>query len=139
MARLRYREGIHDLIKLVDDKADNTYVIEGWTALDGRPGKLRHDGSPWSRVYDAAMNSIRNLSAGRLKLERVDPKNREEGLDKNAALTKAWYAQNKGKLAELGKRPQPFVPQAVLGNAKQTTPPGAKPASTAQSLTPKAP
>jgi hypothetical protein len=102
VARLRYVPAIHTLIKLVDDKESNRHDIRNWTTLDGKPGRLHHDGSPWAHVHDAAMNGIRSLSEGRLSLERINPKQIEEGLDRNAAATKAWYAKEKAKIPKLG-------------------------------------
>lgn len=98
IARLRYRPAIHALMPLVDDKESNRYEIRDWTTLDGKPGRLHHDGSPWSFVYDAAMNAVRSLSGGELELERVNPKEITQGLDKSAQATKTWYAKAKSKI-----------------------------------------
>lgn len=101
IARLRHRPAIHALVKLVDDKESNRYDIRDWSMLDGKPGRLHHDGSPWSRVYDAAMNAIRSLSEGAVELDRVNPKEIEKTLDKNAATTKAWYAKERKNIPPL--------------------------------------
>ncbi len=99
-ARLRYQPAIHLLMKLVDQKERNRYEIKGWTTLDGKPGRLHHDGSAWSYVQDAAINAIRSLSGNELKLTRIAPKQVDEGLAKNVEEVKAWYKANKSKIPE---------------------------------------
>jgi HEAT repeat protein len=94
-ARLRHAPAIHPLMKLVAQKEPNSYEITGFKQLDGSEGRLRHDGSAWGFVQDAAMNAVRSLSSGGLKLERLEPKNLAEGLAKNATATQEWYAKNK--------------------------------------------
>jgi hypothetical protein len=123
VSRLRHRPAMHALIKLVDDKESNRYDIRDWTTLEGKPGRLHHDGSPWSRVYDAAMNAMRSLSGGELKLEKVNPKEIEKGLDASAALTKAWYAKEKSKIPALDlDDPDPTSPPGAKGEAQAPTP-----------------
>jgi hypothetical protein len=138
-ARLHYRSALHEIIKLVDDKANNRYDLRGWTALDGKPGRLHHDGSPWSFVYDAAMNAVRSLSAGDLKLERINPKEIEPGLIVNARLTKDWYAKNKAKLPPPGTPPED-PPAPAASSAKPAASAGKpKAAPSAKPLAPKPP
>jgi hypothetical protein len=133
VARLRYRPAIHALVKLVDDKESNRYDIRNWTMLDGKPGRLHHDGSPWSRVDDAAMNAIRSLSGGELKLERVNPKEIEKTLDANAATTKAWYAKEKRKIPPLNLQSPELQSSAAVPSGK--APSKQAPAATAKKPT----
>lgn len=133
VARLRYVPAIHALIKLVDDKESNRHDIRNWTTLDGKPGRLHHDGSPWGRVYDAAMNGIRSLSEGQLSLERINPKQIEAGLDENAAATKAWYAKEKAKIPKLG------TPLAALRDSKPSGPRPSASGASARGTTTSAP
>jgi hypothetical protein len=129
IARLRHRPAIHALIKLVDDKESNRYDIRDWTMLDGKPGRLHHDGSPWSRVYDAAMNAIRSLSEGAVELERVNPKEIETTLDKNAATTKAWYAKERKNIPALDLE-SPLAGAAEPGREENVPAAPPKPRST---------
>ncbi len=94
----RHKPAIHKLVKLLDDKEKNTYDIRGFKKLDGTTGSVHHDGSAWSRVYDAVINAIVGLSDPKLKLERINYKQAEKDLDRNAKLTKAWYQKNKGSI-----------------------------------------
>lgn len=98
LSRLRHKEAIPKLIKMVGAKERNRYTLTGWKTLEDSPGRLHHEGSAWGYERDAAMNAIRSLSAGALKLERVNPKKIEEGLDVNAKQTLEWYKTNKGTL-----------------------------------------
>lgn len=140
ISRLRHRPALHALIKLVDDKESNRYDIRDWTTLDGKPGRLHHDGSPWSRVYDAAMNSIRSLSGGEVKLERINPKEIEKGLDANAAITKAWYAKEKSKIPALDlESPDVDSPPGTDGKAAAATPAPKATAKGAPTATPPRP
>lgn len=120
IARLRHRPAIHELVKLLDDKENNRYDIRDWRTLDGKPGRLHHDGSPWSHVYDAAMNAIRSLSAGELKLERINPKEIDKGLDANAAATRSWYAKVKH---DIPKESVPLPEKAAGQDGQQPTEP----------------
>lgn len=98
LARLRHKEAIPALVKMVEAKERNRYMLKDWKTLDGEPGRLNHEGSAWGFEKDAAITAIRSLSSGDLKLDRVDPKRIEAGLDANAKQTLEWYAQNKKKL-----------------------------------------
>lgn len=97
-ARLRHAPAIHSLMKLVDQAEPNSYQLEGFKNLDGSAAVLRHDGSAWGFVQDAAMTAIRSLSSGELKLDRIEPKSVAENLASNAKATQAWYQQNKASI-----------------------------------------
>ncbi len=125
LVTLRYQPAIHELIKLVDDMAENRYDIEGWKHLDGTPGRLHHDGSAWSRVNDSVMSAIKRLSrAGRtrLKLDPINAKSVEESLKKNAAATKAWYAKEKAVLPKPGDPPVVRTPPRTAAGAARKSP-----------------
>jgi len=98
LARLRRKEAIPKLMKMVDSAERNRYSLSVWKTLDGENGRLHHEGSAWGYERDAAMNAIRSLSSGALKLERINPKQIEAGLDANAKQTRDWYKKNAGKL-----------------------------------------
>jgi HEAT repeat protein len=101
---------VHAIIKLVDDSEKNTYDIRGFQTLTGRPGWVHHDGSAWSRVQDAAIRALERLSMRtetRFKADRVDSKDVEGSLAKNARAAKSWYARVKAKLPKPGPEPKP--------------------------------
>jgi hypothetical protein len=82
------------------------------------------------------MNSIRSLSGGELKLERVDPKQIEKTLDANATATKTWYAKEKSKIPALDiELPEPAAelasdkpkPAATAAKPTGSNPPAVAP------------
>ncbi len=98
LARLRHKPAIHKMMEMLADESSTRHDIRGFKQLDGRPGVLHHDGSPWSVVLDAAATSIRSLSGGELRFERVHPKQVTDGLQRNVAATRAWYKTAKARL-----------------------------------------
>jgi HEAT repeat protein len=100
---------VHAIIKLVDDTEKNTYDIRGFQTPTGRAGWVHHDGSAWSRVQDAAIRALERLSmrtGTRFKADRVDSKDVERSLSKNARAAKAWYAKVKAKLPKPVETPE---------------------------------
>jgi hypothetical protein len=65
--------------------------------LDGTLATVRHQGSAWARVDDAAMSALRRLSGGSLELSEIRPASVDEDLKRNAAATKRWYARAKAE------------------------------------------
>jgi hypothetical protein len=81
----------------LDDRGENRfeYVVP---SLDGASERLGLSASPWGRVADAALGSMRSLAAGKLELGRVDPKDPVRSLTLNAQVAKAWYQKHKSQL-----------------------------------------
>ena len=94
LASLDHRAAIHGIVGLLDDLTSNTYDIRGWTALDGSSGRIHHDGSAWSRVADAALNSLRTFSGrvGERFQYNINHQNIEADLATSAATARTWYA-----------------------------------------------
>jgi hypothetical protein len=105
LARLRHVPAIHSLVGLVDDPSDNRfeYVVP---TLDGAPERITLSASPWGSVADAALGSMRALSAGKLELGRIDPKEPTRSITQNAQLAKLWYQKHKSKLPKAEPGPE---------------------------------
>lgn len=98
LASAGYKPAIHKIAPLLSDKAPNTYDIRGFPTLDGSHGWLHHDGSAWSRVYDAAMRAIERLSQRKWTMPPIRARHAQADLDKAAQSAKAWYAKNKASI-----------------------------------------
>lgn len=100
LAWLDYRPAVHALVALLDDPTPDTYDLRGYTRLDGTPGWSHHDGSPWSRVDDAALRALQTFS-GRLGGRFTFDIQRERlALDLAAAARAArdWYTSVRDQL-----------------------------------------
>ena len=93
---------IHAIVKLLDDTASNTYDIKDYKELDGRAGWLHHDGSAWSTVQDAALYSLKRLSAKtKERFEyKVEGKTKDDDLKRSAEEAKAWYGKVKADVPQ---------------------------------------
>jgi len=128
LAHMGHLSSVRKIIKLVDDTEKNTYDIRDFKTLTGRAGWVHHDGSAWSRVQDAAIRSLERLSMKtktRFKADRVDSKDVEGSLKKNARAAKNWYAKVK---AELPKAEEPKDEQPKSGQSAPAQPAPAAPA-----------
>jgi HEAT repeat protein len=101
LASLRAEKAIHKIITLVDDQADSSYTINGWTTLEGDDGRQVHSGAIYGVVADAALRAIRDLSIGRSsKFEyNIEYKTKEADMKTAASRAKLWYRMNKAQLA----------------------------------------
>ncbi|MCA9536131.1 MAG: HEAT repeat domain-containing protein [Myxococcales bacterium] len=94
LAWLDYRPAVHALVLLLDDPTPDTYDLRGYTRLDGTPGWIHHDGSPWSRVDDAALRALQSFSGRVGSRFTFDIQRERLALDLAAAARGArdWYA-----------------------------------------------
>jgi len=89
------------LVTLLDDKEKNTYDIGGWEQLDGTSGSVHHDGSPWSRVDDAVLWSMKFMSWNlkpKFEHTKIGYKTKDKDLDKATQEAKDWYNKIKGQI-----------------------------------------
>jgi HEAT repeat protein len=90
------------LLKLLDDKRRNVYDQRDFTRLTGEKGWVHHEGSPWARVDDAALQALQNLtwSLGerRFVYRKVAHATLEQDLGGAANDARQWYAQHKKSL-----------------------------------------
>ena len=97
LAELNQRGAMEDIVMLINDTSSNEYLLEGWTTLDGSPGKIEHVASPWQTTSDAVMRAVEHLAQKDLDLGRVDVQNPEKSLAANAKRVIAWYKQNQSR------------------------------------------
>lgn len=86
---------VSHLMALLDDKSKNTYGST-YQNLLGRTETIHHDGSAWSRVDDAALYALNNITrnlpeSDRFEYERIDYKNVEGDISAQVAKAKTWY------------------------------------------------
>ncbi|MFK7821384.1 MAG: HEAT repeat domain-containing protein [Planctomycetaceae bacterium] len=91
----RKRDAVALAMKLVDDSAKNTHEIE-YTNLLGRSSRLHHDGSPWSRVDDAVLRSIKTATYSlgddrRFVLGDISYKSVDADVARERERLKAWF------------------------------------------------
>ncbi len=95
------KEVVPEIMVLLDDAEKNTYDIEGWTRLDGKPGRQHHDGSAWSTVNDAALQALSSstsrLGDKRFKSPKISYKTKDEDLKTAVAEAKKWFEENKAE------------------------------------------
>jgi len=100
------KDVVPDIVALLDDTEKNTYDIEGWTRLDGKPGRQHHDGSAWSTVNDAALQSLSSatsrLGDKRFKSPKISYKTKDEDLKAAVEEAKKWFEANKGEFGGEG-------------------------------------
>ncbi len=106
-ASVDYVEAVPHLLELIDDHQRNTYDLEGWTQLDGRSGRLHHDGSAWSRVSDAALRALSQMRFDDrdMRFEYDSPsfgsdEEMEEQLSEQADRARAWFEENQAGIEE---------------------------------------
>lgn len=102
LAWLDYRPAIHPIVTLLDDTAANTYDLRGYTLLDGSPGFGHHDGSPWSRVNDAALRALQSFSSRLGERFTFDVHHERVDVDLGVAAdaARAWYQHVQPELPE---------------------------------------
>lgn len=100
LAWLDYRPAIHAIVLLLDDSSTNTYDLRGYSLLDGTPGFSHHDGSPWSRVNDAALRALQSFSSrlGERFTFDVQHERVEADLGVAADAARAWYQRVQAEL-----------------------------------------
>lgn len=90
------------LIAMLDDTEPNTWDLTGWETLDGKSGRVHHDGSPWSRVDDAALQGLKALSgyngAERLELVKIRHDQIDADLDSCKSAARSWWTANEQTL-----------------------------------------
>ncbi|MBK7156776.1 MAG: HEAT repeat domain-containing protein [Sandaracinaceae bacterium] len=93
LAWLDYRPAVPELVALLDDSASNVYDLRDFTLLDGTPGLSHHDGSPWSRVDDAALRALQSFSSRLGTRFTFDVQHERVDTDLAAAgsVARAWY------------------------------------------------
>lgn len=102
LAWLDYRPAIHELVPLLEDGAANVYDLRGFTLLDGTPGLCHHDGSPWSRVDDAALRALQSFSSRIGTRFAFDVQHERLDTDLAAAggVARAWYESVRAELPQ---------------------------------------
>lgn len=100
---LRHKPAIHKLIKMIEDKEKNS-ISTPYTDLAGNKRNYISDGSGWSRVDDAVLWAISNLSRNikgkdkHYKLRKINYGKVDEDIAEARKEVKAWYEANKGEL-----------------------------------------
>ncbi len=91
LARLGQRSAVHELAKLVDDKAPSQYETEAQSLLEEKPMRLVY-GVPGRRhVSENALYALSVLSQGELAYSRGGPNDTPERWDETIVAAKAWY------------------------------------------------
>ena len=101
LGSVKYHKALPKLVTLLDDKEKNTYDIGGWEQLDGTSGSVHHDGSPWSRVDDAVLWSMKFMSWNlkpKFEHTKIGYKTKDKDLDKATQEAKDWYNKIKGQI-----------------------------------------
>lgn len=100
LAWLDHRPAVHAIVTLLDDRSDNTYDLRGYTLLDGTPGFAHHDGSPWSRVCDAALRALQSFSSRLGERFTFDVHHERVDIDLGVAAeaARAWYQRVRAEL-----------------------------------------
>ncbi|MCB9661492.1 MAG: HEAT repeat domain-containing protein [Sandaracinaceae bacterium] len=101
LAWLDQRTAVPAIVALLDDSARDTYDLRGFTRLDGTPGFLHHDGSPWSRVDDAALRALQAFSArvgGRFTFD-IQQDRLDESFASAHRTARAWFETARGALS----------------------------------------
>ena len=92
---------IPKMMPLLDDPEDNTYDLVGWKQLDSTTGHIRHNGSTWSRVDDAALWALQSISLHldhRFTYRKTDPNTIDADIAAAISDAKKWYAKIKDQL-----------------------------------------
>jgi HEAT repeat protein len=99
IGKLQRKSAIPTIGKLLDDKGHATYDIAGFTLPTGEAGTVHHDGSPWSRVDDAVIISLKTLTsslgAGKYNFTPIRWDHKDEDLATAVADAKKWLAAYK--------------------------------------------
>ncbi len=102
LASLGRTESIHDLMKLLEDDARNTYTIKDFKKLSGEPGTVPHSGSSWYRVSDAALTALKvvtlSLKDKRFEYRQVRYKTADADIAEAIKDAKRWYKTHKAAL-----------------------------------------
>ncbi len=99
LARLAKTKAVADIMPLLKDSASNTYEAP-YKSLIEVPASMHHDGSPWSRVDDAALFAIEWATAGtpnKFDYAQIDHKNVPGDIAKEIKRANEWFAQNGSK------------------------------------------
>jgi len=101
LAYMKATDALPEIMPLLDDSEKNTYQIT-FENLLGQKDRVHHDGSPWSRVDDAALRSIKSMTfmmkEQKFELGDIKGKTKEEDIAREVGRAKEWYANNKDSL-----------------------------------------
>ncbi|HOU89395.1 MAG TPA: hypothetical protein PLU22_00050 [Polyangiaceae bacterium] len=89
---------IHDLMPLVEDRAEARYDLVGFTSLDGQPGSVPHAVPGRRRVAEAALFAVETLADGAVRLPFGGREGADERLELSIQSARAWYARERARL-----------------------------------------
>jgi hypothetical protein len=99
LARLVKTKAVADIMPLLKDSARNTYDAPYKTLIETR-ASMHHDGSPWSRVDDAALFAIESATSGtpnKFDYAKINHTNVPGDIAKEVKHATEWFAQNGSK------------------------------------------
>lgn len=104
LAEMAREHAVKPLMKLLGDKAANTYEIE-YPTLRGQKDSLHHDGSPWSRVDDATLYALESATAmleGDLHFDYgdINYKQVDQDIAREVKHAQDWFQKNQSKLGK---------------------------------------
>ncbi|MFA5505580.1 MAG: HEAT repeat domain-containing protein [Vulcanimicrobiota bacterium] len=96
-------QSVPKLMPLLADQAKNTYDIS-YPNLLGQTSRVHHDGSAWSRVDDATLNSLQRISGSmgqdkKFDYGKVNPKTSAEDIAREVTRAKEWFEKNKAEFS----------------------------------------
>lgn len=99
LGRLGRFEAVATLMGMLDDHAPNRYDLRDFTALDGSAGWEHHDGSAYSRVDDAVLAALVQLTVRDPELRFDRPSMRRDDIEGSLArgreAARAWYQRHR--------------------------------------------
>jgi hypothetical protein len=94
LTRLEFRPAIHAIMPLLDLDAEATLTVEGFTDLDGTPGRVELLLEGGQRMDAVVLNALRKLTGKAFDFKGGVTAQSREGLVTQA---KTWYAANSAK------------------------------------------
>lgn len=96
------QKGVAALMPLLSDKTSNTYEIE-FQNLRGHKETVHHDGSPWSRVDDAALYAIQSATGmmdeeKKFKYGKIDHTKVDADIAAQIKACQSWFEKTKSSL-----------------------------------------
>lgn len=102
LGRLGRFDAVATLMTMLDDQTVNRYDIRGFTSLDGSAGWEHHDGSAWSRVDDAVLAALVQLTFRQTDLRFERPAVRaddvEGGIARGRDAARVWYQKHRAAI-----------------------------------------
>jgi hypothetical protein len=102
LGRLGRFDAVATLMTMLDDDTVNRYDIRGFPTLDDSSGWEHHDGSAWSRVDDAVLAALVQLTVRETELRFDRPAVRgddiEGGIARGRDAARAWYQKHRAAI-----------------------------------------